>query len=273
MCDPLISQPATNFNSHQLAQILCRCFEGYLLPFILDGQAFAARFGAEDISLNDSVVWLHDGEPKALALIARRGQSSRLAAFAVRPELRGKGYGKGLIKQLIDAARARGDRQMWLEAIVGNQGAIALYRRMGFVCQQTLLGFRAAGSRAFHSTGELREIDPLAMAKKMLADSRLRLPWLSAAETLYKLPGAACVLDDSAYAMVIPHAEQPRLRMLYVDPAARRQGKAKRLLTLLHERYPGLSTTAAVPEQLAPLYLGCGYRQDPIMQYEMLLQL
>lgn len=270
MHNMVISKAAANWSSYQLAHILSHCFEGYLVPFTIDGETFASRFSAEDISLNDSKVWLQDGEPKALALIARRGQTSRLAAFAIRPELRGQGYGKRFIQQLLDEARSRGDRQMWLEVIVGNDGGLALYKRMGFVCQQTLAGFHAVGSAPFLPTGELLDIDPLLMAKKMMTDSRLRLPWLSAPETLYKLPGKAYVLDDVAYAMVIPHPQQPRLRMLYVDTAARGKGQAKKLLTLLHERFPGLSTAGSVPEQVAPLYLSCGYRQDPVTQYEML---
>lgn len=269
----VISKAATHWNSHQLAEILSRCFEGYLVPFTIDGDTFATRFSAEDISYGDTRVWLQDDEAKALAVIVRRGQTSRLAAFAIRPEWRGQGLGKQFIQQLIDEARARGDRQMWLEVIVGNDNGLALYKRMGFVRQQTLVGFHATGSKLFYETGELLEIDPVVMAKKMMADARLRLPWLSAPETLYKLPGKAYILDDVAYAMVIPHAQQPKLRMLYVCPTARGKGHAKKLLTLLAERFPGLSTAGSIPEQISPLFLSCGYRLDAVSQYEMLLKL
>ncbi|TNV20626.1 GNAT family N-acetyltransferase [Buttiauxella sp. B2] len=266
------SKAAAYWNSHQLADILSHCFEGYLVPFTIDGETFSSRFGAEDISLNDSKVWMQDGEPKALAVIARRGQTCRLAAFAIRPELRGQGLGKQFMQQLIDEARARGDRNMWLEVIVGNDSGLALYERMGFVCQQKLAGFNATGVTRLVVTDELLEIDPMEMAKKIMVDSRLRMPWLSAPETLYKLPGKAFILNDVAYAMVVT-TPQPRLRMLYVDPAERGKGQAKKLLTLLHERFPGLSTAATTPEQIAPLFLSCGYHQDPVMQYEMLLKL
>lgn len=274
MNSTVISKAAAHWSSHQLADILSYCFEGYLVSFTIDGETFASRFGAEDISLNDSKVWVQDGEPKALAVITRRGQSSRLGAFAIRPELRGQGLGKQFMRQLIDEARARGDRNMWLEVIVGNDSGQALYERMGFVCQQTLVGFHATGSTQFRETGELLEIDPLTMAKKILVDTHLRLPWLSTAETLYKLPGKAFVLNDVAYAMIIPvpHSRQFRLRMLYVDPAARGRGHAKELLIQLQERFPGLSTATAIPEQIAPLFLSSGYRQDPVTQYEMLLK-
>jgi ribosomal protein S18 acetylase RimI-like enzyme len=269
----VISKAAAHWNSYQLADILTHCFEGYLVSFTIDGETFATRFAAEDISLNDSRIWMQDGEPKALAIITRRGQTSRLAAFAIRPELRGQGFGKQFMQQLIDEARARGDRNMWLEVIVGNDSGLALYERMGFVRQQTLVGFHATSSTLFTETGDMLEIDPLVMARKMMTDSRLRLPWLSAAETLYKLPGKAFVLNDVAYVMIATNPQFTRLRMLYVDPAARGKGQAKKLITLLHERFPGLSTATAIPEQMAPLYLSCGYRQDPVTQYEMLLKL
>lgn len=271
MQSKVTSKAAAYWNSHQLAEILSHCFEGYLVPFTIDGDTFASRFGAEDISLNDSKVWMQDGEPKALAVITRRGQTSRLAAFAIRPELRGQGFGKQFMQQLIDEARARGDHNMWLEVIVGNDSGLALYERMGFVRQQTLVGFNAVGSTRLVETDALLEIDPMVVTKKIMVDSHLRMPWLSAPETLYKLPGKAFILNDVAYAMVAT-SPQPRLRMLYVDPAARGKGQAKKLLTLLHERFPGLTTAVTIPEHIAPLFLSCGYHQDPVMQYEMLLK-
>lgn len=273
MHSEVISNAAAHWNSHQLAGILSHCFEGYLVPFTLDGETFASRFAAEDISLNHSRVWTLNGEPKALAIITRRGQSCRLAAFAIRPELRGQGVGKRFMQQLIDEARARGDRNMWLEVIVGNDCGIALYERMGFVHQQTLVGFNAVSSELFTQTGELQEIDPMVMAKTMMTDASLRLPWLSAPETLYKLEGKAFVLNDVAYAMLAISPQGFRVRMLYVDPTARGQGQAIKLLTLLRERFGGLYTATAIPEPIAPVFLRSGYSQDPITQYEMLLKL
>ncbi|HKN02570.1 MAG TPA: GNAT family N-acetyltransferase [Buttiauxella sp.] len=272
MNSTVISNAAAHWNSHQLAEILSHCFEGYLVSFTIDGETFASRFSAEDISLNDSRVWTQNGEPKALAIITRRGQSSRLAAFAICPELRGQGVGKQLMKQLIHEAQARGDRNMWLEVIVGNDSGLALYERMGFVRQQTLVGFSAVSSTLFTATGELQEIDPMVMAKKMMTDTSLQLPWLSAPETLYKLVGKAFVLNDVAYAMVATAPQGFRVRMLYVEPTARGQGQAKKLLTLLRERFAGLNTATAIPEPMAPIFLRSGYRQDTITQYEMLLK-
>lgn len=268
MQDTLTSTTAAHWNSYQLAAILTSCFEGYLTPFTIQGDAFTARFAAEDVSLNDSIVWLKEGQPVALALIARRGQTSRLAAFAIRPALRGQGLGKRCIQQLIDAARARGDKTFSLEVIAGNTGGIALYQRMGFTIQQPLLGFHASISPATKPVGELIEIDPLLMARKMMTDVHHQLPWLSAAETLYKLSGTAYVINDVAYGMVIP-GEPTKLRMLYVEPEARRRGEAKNLLMSLREKFGSLSTAAAIPGSLSSLFLGSGFSEEPIKQYEM----
>ncbi len=268
----IVSKPALNWNSLQLAEILTHCFEQYVVPFRLEGETFGWRFASEDFFPGDSPVWLYRGEPKAMALVTRRGQTCRLAAFAIRPELRGQGLGKIFIQQLIDAARERGDKQFYLEVILGNEGGLALYERMGFVPQQTLVGFQSSGVPEGEADGELLEIDPMQMTRKMMAANDEPLPWLCAAETLYKLPGKAFVLDEVAYAMVVP-GEIPKLRGLFVEPHARRSGKAKKLLTLLRHRFPGLSTIASLPETVSPVFLSSGFTLDKIRQYEMKLTL
>lgn len=268
MHDAITCTTAAHWNGYQLAAILTSCFEGYLTPFTIQGDVFTSRFAAEDVSLNDSVVWLQQGQPVALALIARRGKNSRLAAFAIRPALRGQGLGKYCIQQLLAAARARGDNCLSLEVIIGNDNAIALYQQMGFSIQQSLSGFHAPAPSDMNQVGVLTEVDPLLMARKMMADPHHQLPWLSAAETLYKLSGEAYSLNDVAWALVIP-GEPTKLRMLYVEPDARRQGQAKALLMLLRQKFGYLSTAVAIPDALSSLFLSCGFIEEPIKQYEM----
>ena len=48
----LRAQPALHWSSEALASMLCCCFDGYLVPFQLDGAVFAYRFGAENVCLN-----------------------------------------------------------------------------------------------------------------------------------------------------------------------------------------------------------------------------
>ncbi|EPR9024105.1 GNAT family N-acetyltransferase, partial [Cronobacter dublinensis] len=153
--ESLRALPAIHWSSEALAAILCRCFDGYLVPFQLDGAVFAQRFGAENVCLNASRVWLEGDNVVALALMARRGWHSRLAAFAIHPAWRGKGLGKMLMMQLLDEAHERGDSSMTLEVIVGNDAGQGLYERVGFACEKTLVGFQAHSPATFVETQAL----------------------------------------------------------------------------------------------------------------------
>ena len=66
-------------------------------------------------------------------LLLRRGtQLTRLYSIAVLPEARGLGVAEKLINSLGERALLRGKRFMRLEVAVGNAGAIALYKKLGF---------------------------------------------------------------------------------------------------------------------------------------------
>ncbi|HWS34365.1 MAG TPA: GNAT family N-acetyltransferase [Actinoplanes sp.] len=55
-----------------------------------------------------------------------------LYALEVRPELRGRGVGTGLIRHVAGLVVGRGYAEITLEVEVDNAGAIRLYRRLGF---------------------------------------------------------------------------------------------------------------------------------------------
>lgn len=265
---------ALPYSSMQLAQILSHCFENYIVPFVIDGETFGSRFAAEDLSLKHSIIVTHLQHPVALALITRRGQHSRVAALSIRPEMRGRGLGKTLMQRIIADARGRGDRQLSLEVIAGNQAALALYQQAGLTITRTLLGFHAPLETPVPSTA-LQEIDPLALSRQMITDGQRDLPWLIAPESLYKLPGTprAFTLEQQAFALVMPGAQQYHLRMIYVPPALRGQGYARRLLQALQTQFASLALSANVfvPDDVAPFFLHLGWREDPLRQFEMMM--
>jgi len=172
-------QSALRYSSDELAQILCHCFENYIVRFVIDGDTFARRFGAEDLSLNDSIIVTHQQQPVALALISRRGLHSRISALSIRPEMRGKGLGKALMKRIVADAHQRGDRQLSLEVIEGNEAALALYHRAGLQIVRTLTGHLAA-TPVLAEVAQLQEIDPLFVSHRLIAEGATDLPWLIA---------------------------------------------------------------------------------------------
>ena len=119
----------------------------------------------------------------------------------------------------------------------------------------------------------LQEIDPLALARQMTTDGQRDLPWMIAPESLYKLPGTprAFTLQQQAFALVMPGAQQCQLRMIYVPPALRGQGQARSLLQALQTQFAplALSANVFVPDDVAPFFQHLGWREDPLQQYEM----
>lgn len=264
----LTSISALHYSSEQLSVFLSDCFAGYSIPFSIAAEHFAHRFGAEHISLPDSCVWW-DGEVLvAIAIIARRAESARLAAFALSPAWRGMGLGKRLLGPLMHSLRAKGVRQMWLEVIADNQAGIGLYRALGFEQQRVLCGFQSDG---VSGVGEnlLHEVNPLELVWRALGEVKENLPWQIAPCSLIMLPCQVFEYRKHAYAAIATLTPVPQLRFLYVEPEYRHKGFAREMLMALGHHFAGLGTSVAVPESFTPLFASAGYRLMQIRQLEM----
>jgi len=259
---------ALHYSSEQLSAFLSDCFEGYSIPFSLPPEHFSCRFGAENISLSDSCIWWDGGVLVAVAIIARRAESARLAAFALRPAWRGMGLGKRLLEPLMQGLRAKGVRQMWLEVIADNQAGIGLYRALGFEQRRVLCGFQG---EAFSGVEEnlLREVNPLELVWRSLGGVKGTLPWQIDPLSLVTLPCRAFEYRKHAYAAIATLTQRPQLRFLYVEPEYRHKGFAREMLMILNHHFAGLGTSVAVPESYTPLFASAGYKTMQIRQLEM----
>ncbi|QNK06165.1 GNAT family N-acetyltransferase [Enterobacter sp. JUb54] len=268
----LIAVPATRFSIDRLAAILSDCFEDYLVPVTLSVEVFVQRFSAEGMSLLDSCVWLDGDVPAAMAVISRRGDEARLAAFAVRPAYRGKGLGRQLMTPLMASLREQGVRQMWLEVIRDNLAAVALYQALGFTVRHGLCGFVSTQPQNESAAG-LAVCDDLALIRKAGAEVNGRLPWLMDPLTFATLPCRTLTLHQQAFAVLATLNHKPQLQFLWVEPAARGRGLGREMLTTLARQYPGLSTTVTIPESFTPLFNAAGYATLTLKQYEMCVTL
>lgn len=264
----LTAVPATCFSSEQLTTILSDCFEDYLVPVSLSVEVFVQRFGAEGLSLLDSCVWLAGDTPAAIAIITRRGDAARLAAFAVRPAWRGKGTGRALMTSLMASLQAQGVRRMWLEAIRENHAAVALYQSLGFRVRHGLCGYLSAQPEG-EGGPALQPYDVLALTRRARAEINGRLPWLMDPMTFNTLPCRALTLNQQAFAVLATLTAKPQLQLLWVEPAARGRGLARELLIALARQFPGIGTLVSVPQSFTPLFSAAGYAAMALQQYEM----
>src|SRR5258706_12470193 len=95
------ARSAAEFTLSALAELFNAGFAGYVIPLRLTTQTLSERVCNEDIHLGSSAVLLRDGEPVGLALIARRGRESRLAAMGIVPAARSQAGGRWLMQRLL----------------------------------------------------------------------------------------------------------------------------------------------------------------------------
>jgi len=260
----------------ELAKLFERSFEDYVVPMRATPSGTEARNRIEHVDLFASKLALHGAAPVALALIARRGRLSRLAAMGVVVGARGSGVARALLDHVIVEARARGDQTMILECIASNERALRLYRRAGFVETRRLVGWRA-GSLA-SAPQPIVEIDPAELGRRLARSDHERLPWQLAPETLAALtaPARGWTIDGTALAVGSVLEHELSLRAVFTPPAVRRAGHAARLLRGLAAAFAPrrLALAPVVPEGLgSELAAHLGVVPHELSQVEMELPL
>jgi ribosomal protein S18 acetylase RimI-like enzyme len=125
-------EPASRFTHAELAAIFNAGYEGYYTPFNLDEDAFRFMSRVWDDDLDASRVALVGDEPAGICKLAIRGDRGWIAGIGVATGHRGQGVGEALMRGVLDVARERGLREIWLEVLVQNEPAIRLYEKLGF---------------------------------------------------------------------------------------------------------------------------------------------
>lgn len=269
------SLPALEFTTNTLAEIMTACFEGYVVPQKVSGDAFNNRFRRENLDLQISRVLIANGRPVAIILVARRGWTARIAAMGIVQDHRGQGLGHVALNAVIEDLRQIGDHRLVLEVIDSNTPAIGLYEKLGFKAQRRLIGYRRPAS-AGQEAREVVRADPLTIAHRVAEEGEAGLPWIMAPETLAAAtaPAQGFALSGAVFAIVEP-APQPSsqvLRTLVVARHERRRGLGRKMIMHLAARYPGqdLVISANFPEELAADFLvSTGFEKTPISQFEM----
>jgi GNAT superfamily N-acetyltransferase len=166
---------------------------------------------------------------------------------------------------------------MVLEAIEGNEPAVALYTSRGFQIVRRLVSLTAkpgAVGTAPPATEVLAsQVDVREMARWVSAYGLPDLPWQISGESLAHLgpPNVAYHLDGAYIALSDPEAEQIAIRSLLVLPQARGQGRALQLLRTTMARHPHKTWRVPpyCPEELGGLFERAGFERDSLSQLQM----
>lgn len=262
------------FGLEPAAQALARGFSDYFVPIASSPAILLGMARTDSVDLNVSRVVLLDGQPVAAALIARRGWTSRLAGMAVVPEARHRGVGRALMAQLLDEAKARGERTMVLEVIEQNAAAVRLYENCGFQKIRRLTGHAGRPEAPAGTAPALEEIDPRELAAMVIEHGLPDLPWQISPETIAHAtpPALAWRLGASAALISNPAADVVGIRALITQRDQRGRGSSLALLHALMARYPGKEwrVPAIFPEEMGEAFAAAGLARTPLSQWQMM---
>jgi ribosomal protein S18 acetylase RimI-like enzyme len=125
-------QPASSLDLPDYAALFNAAYEGYLIPFHIDENTVAAMTAAFDLDADASRIAYRDGVAVGLGNLGIRGEDGWIGGVGVIVAARRSGVGETLMRALHEQARERGLRRVWLEVIVENTGAFALYEKLGY---------------------------------------------------------------------------------------------------------------------------------------------
>lgn len=273
----LDTRPASDLPTPDLVQLLNLSFEGYVVPVHFEHSLVMTMLRKDNVDLEASRILLADGQPSGIALIARRGWSSRLAVMGLAKEMRGKKAGSWLMENLIREARERGDHRMTLEVIEQNEAGVRLYKRHGFQVIRRLVSFVHQDAKQAAKNG-LQELDLREIGRLVSLYGLPDLPWQLSGETIALLtpPARAYRTNDGAcIAISNPKAEHVVIWSLLVEPDARGKGLAVELLKTVIANHPGRTwhVPAILPEELGYVYERAGFRREELSQFHMELSL
>jgi GNAT superfamily N-acetyltransferase len=123
------------------ADILCQCFQGEVDALVFP--SLGSREGCHGLmheitcrrAFIPEATWLAvgpEGPCGSVQALRERGVLGAIQNVGILPALRGRGLGQALLLQALSGMYASGLGRVILEVTAQNEGAIRLYRRLGF---------------------------------------------------------------------------------------------------------------------------------------------
>lgn len=254
---------ASSLSTAELAALFNAAYEGYLIPFQVDERTVAMMTETYDLDPDASRVAFRDGEPVGLANLGVRGEDGWVGGIGVVAGARRSGVGEALMNALHEQARERGIRRVWLEVIVENTGAFALYEKLGYRTVRDVEVWSLPAARGDDS-GNAREV-PVAEAHARIRElGSEREPWQRADGTLANADDLRGLVTDTGAAVYRQPGEN--VQLLQID------GDAEPLLRALRTLGPVIVLNLPEADPAATVLRELG-GTVAVRQHEMVLDL
>ncbi|MBI2332324.1 MAG: GNAT family N-acetyltransferase [Chloroflexi bacterium] len=273
-----------------LADLMTRSFEGYLVPINITETVMHTMIRRDGIDLTASRVLMKDDEPVGLAMIARRGWTSRLAAMGITSNARSGGVGAWAMEQLIAEAKIRDEKEMLLEVIEQNIAGVKLYEKVGFTNIRRLIGYKldtnlaqggvpAAEESAQNGYGglsgqnDIEEIDIRELARMVTYHGMKDLPWQLSGTTImqHTPPSRAFRLNDAYCLISNPDATDIAIQSVLVKSRSRGAGLSVVLMRALFAKFPNKvwHVSPIYPEEIGFVFEHVGMQRESLSQWQM----
>ncbi len=267
---------ASEYSISFLADLMTRGFEGYFVPIHITEAAMLTMLRRDGIDLASSRVLVKDEEPIGIGFIARRGWTSRLAAMGIVSNSRSGGAGTWAMQNLIEEAKARGEKEMVLEVIEQNTAGVKLYEKVGFKKIRRLVGYKLENPQA-DSAHDLEEIDIRDLARQVTYHGIKDLPWQLSGTTImqHTPPSRAFRLNDAYCLISNPDATDISISSVLVKARSRGAGLSGVLLRSLFAKFPNKiwHVSPIYPEEMGFIFEQVGMMPETLSQWQMSLTL
>lgn len=215
-------------------------FSDYVVPLTISQDEFEQRFfGPEGNSREVSFLAYDQDRPVGLILGGIRNWDGmltmRCGTLCIAPDYRGTGVAQALYRYHLEAAKAQGCRQLFLEVIKGNDRAIRFYKTLGYEPVYDLKYFGAEVKtlqRQVTSDWPVTSTTYEAIVNLRRSLPDLHINWQSDVESYAEQEGHQFLSVQAGETMVGALAMSPagKINFLWVSPQHRHQGIATSLI-------------------------------------------
>ncbi len=182
-------KPASCLPAAERVELFNAGYEGYAVPIHLDEAGLTRMQDRFDFDLSASRIAYRDGAAVGFASLGVRGDEAWVGGVGVITSARRSGVGEALMEAIHEQARERGITRVWLEVIVENTGAFALYEKLGYEVVQDVEVWTLDGADGEHGA---REVPPAEIELPAQHE-----PWQRADGTLANYDDVRGLVTDS----------------------------------------------------------------------------